>query len=184
MFLARHGQTIFNVVFGQTRKDPGIEDPPLTEEGFRQACSLAEKLEALEIERLISSPYTRALQTAWAVGSRLNLGVTVEANVRERTAYICDIGASASTLADAWPGLDLSNLDEIWWTPEGESIPAFHERCAAFRRSMAHSVDWPHTAVITHWGVIRSMTGSLAKNAELLQCNPEEPHPDIGRAWP
>ena len=39
MYLARHGQTMFNVVFGKTKRDPGIEDPPLTDEGFRQASS-------------------------------------------------------------------------------------------------------------------------------------------------
>ena len=48
MYLARHGQTMFNVVFGETKKDPGIEDPPLTETGHAQAVALfgAEALEA------------------------------------------------------------------------------------------------------------------------------------------
>ena len=62
MYLARHGQTMFNVVFGETKQDPGIEDPPLTELGFEQAAELAERFVALDIRRIISSPYTRALQ--------------------------------------------------------------------------------------------------------------------------
>ena len=41
MYLARHGQTMFNVVFGETKQDPGIEDPPLTETGHAQARELA-----------------------------------------------------------------------------------------------------------------------------------------------
>ena len=56
MFLARHGQTMFNVVFGETKQDPGIEDPPLTETGYAQADELAERFAALNIARIICSP--------------------------------------------------------------------------------------------------------------------------------
>ena len=70
MLLIRHGQSKFNEVFSVTRQDPGIPDPELTEEGFRQVREAARLLAGrpargeTEIKRLISSPYTRALQTA------------------------------------------------------------------------------------------------------------------------
>ena len=86
MYLARHGQTMFNVIFGETKQDPGIEDPPLTELGFEQAAALAEQCAELDIHRIISSPYTRALETARMVANRLDIPVTVEPDVRERTA--------------------------------------------------------------------------------------------------
>ncbi len=87
MFLARHGQTMFNISFGATKTDPGIEDPPLTEAGQRQAVELAGRVAKLPITRIICSPYTRALQTAHTISERLGLPVSVNANVRERSAY-------------------------------------------------------------------------------------------------
>jgi len=44
VILIRHGQSHFNVVFNETRVDPGIVDPGLTEEGERQAAAAAQAL--------------------------------------------------------------------------------------------------------------------------------------------
>ncbi len=184
MYLARHGQTMFNVIFGETKQDPGIEDPPLTELGFEQAAALAEQCAELDIHRIISSPYTRALETARMVANRLDIPVTVEPNVRERTAYVCDIGAVTSILAADWPHLDFDHLDEVWWNREEETIPQFHDRCSAFRARMAASEDWQHTAIVTHWGFVRSMTGKRVGNAELVRCDPNAPHPPLDTTWP
>ncbi len=184
MYLARHGQTVFNVVFGKTKRDPGIEDPPLTEAGCIQAGELAERFAGLKIGRLISSPYTRALQTAHAVAVQLDVPITIDANVRERTAYVCDIGTKTPVLAAAWPHLDFSHLDEVWWNREEEPIGEFHGRCAAFRETIACAEDWGRVGVITHWGVVRSLTGVRVGNAELIRCNPCEPHPPMEQSWP
>jgi len=184
MYLARHGQTIFNVVFGETKRDPGIEDPPLTDKGYAQADNLAERFAELHIERIISSPYTRALQTARSVSNRLDVPVSVDANVRERTAYVCDVGTATRKLAADWPHLDMGHLDDIWWNTGEESIPDFHARCARFRGQMAAAAEWDRVAVITHWGVIRSLTGVRVGNAELIRCDPRDPHPPLDTAWP
>ena len=64
MILLRHGQSQFNLHFTATRKDPGIPDPHLTEEGAAQALAAAEALAAEDIRQVVVSPYTRALQTA------------------------------------------------------------------------------------------------------------------------
>jgi broad specificity phosphatase PhoE len=184
MYLARHGQTMFNVVFGETKQDPGIEDPPLTEEGYAQADVLAEQFAELDISRIVSSPYTRALQTARTVANRLDLSVTVDAHVRERTAYVCDVGTVTTSLAVDWPHLDFAHLEEVWWNRVEETLPEFHVRCETFRRTMAAVEDWDRIAVITHWGVIRSLTGKRVGNAELVRCDPREPHPPMEETWP
>ena len=184
MYLARHGQTMFNVVFGEIKQDPGIEDPPLTDEGCAQADDLAERFAELHIKRIVSSPYTRALQTARSVANRLDVPVAVDADVRERTAYVCDVGTATGKLAADWPHLDMDHLDDIWWNTEEEPIPDFHDRCARFRRQMAAAADWDRVAVITHWGVIRSLTGVRVGNAELIRCDPRDPHPPLNTTWP
>ena len=183
MYLARHGQTTFNVVFGATKKDPGIKDPPLTEDGQRQANELAARVGELQIARIICSPYTRALQTAHIISERLDLPVDVDASIRERSAYICDIGTEAPLLARAWPHLDFSSLEKVWWNKEEEPISAFHRRCAKFRERMAIADDSAQVVVITHWGVIRSLTGQQLKNAALINSNPRDPHPPLAEIW-
>ncbi len=184
MYLARHGQTMFNVIYGETRKDPGIVDPPLTDEGKRQAEVLAHELAGREIARIVTSPYTRALQTAEIVAAKLGVSVSIEPDVRERTAFFCDIGTEASRLAADWPHLDFAHIGEIWWNRTEETVPDFHARCEGFRRSVAGLGDWDRLAVITHWGVIRSLTGVRAGNAEAVRCDPTDPHPPLDVTWP
>jgi len=62
MFLLRHGQSYFNLLFTETRVDPGIEDPELTPLGIAQAQAAAKGLAEVALTRIIVSPYTRALQ--------------------------------------------------------------------------------------------------------------------------
>ena len=93
MILLRHGQSEFNLHFGATRRDPGIIDPRLTALGHTQAQEAAQQLAGQGIERIIVSPYTRALQTARPVAAALGLPVTIDPIVRERYAFACDIGS-------------------------------------------------------------------------------------------
>ena len=66
MILIRHGQSEFNVHFSRTGIDPGIVDPHLTATGREQVRQAAEAIQRAgrPIARVLTSPYTRALQTA------------------------------------------------------------------------------------------------------------------------
>lgn len=177
MFLIRHGQSAFNAVYSVTRQDPGIADPELTEAGIHQAQAAAIALReqgASQIRRLISSPYTRALQTATIIADTLGLEVTIDPLVRERAAFTCDIGASPVDLAQRFPRFRFDHLDDPWWhdhiacgAPETEE--ALAARGAAFRAAMAAAADWRHVAVVSHWGFIRCLTGRPPANGEIVQ---------------
>lgn len=184
MYLARHGQTMFNVIYGETRKDPGIVDPPLTDEGKRQAEALAADLKTKGVARIICSPYTRALETAAICADALNLSCAVEADVRERTAFFCDIGTATPDLSAQWPHLDFAHLPELWWNQTEETVPDFHSRCAGFRRAASAMDGWAETVVITHWGVIRSLTGERVGNAVAVRFDPNDAHPPLDETWP
>lgn len=177
MILIRHGQSEFNAIFNRTRIDPGIPDPKLTEEGRRQALAAAAALKERGVRQLISSPYTRAIETATIIASALDLPITIDPVVRERYAFSCDIGRPAQELAQAWPTLDFSHLPHSWWHdherhgPE-ESEGHLHQRGLTFRVQMASRVDWSVVGVVTHWGFIRALTGRTATNAELVPFDP------------
>ena len=179
MLLIRHGQSHFNVAFAATRIDPGIRDPELTDEGRRQVLATATELTLLrqqgrELRRLITSPYTRALQTAGIIAQALDLPVTIDPLVRERAAFMCDIGAAPADLQARFPNYKFDHLDDPWWHDHiahgiAESEEALAERAAAFRAGMAADPDGPATVVVTHWGFIRCMTGGYrSANGEIV----------------
>ncbi len=172
MNLIRHGQSHFNVVFNETREDPGIVDPGLTGEGERQAEAAAEMLSERDVRYILASPYSRTLLTAEIIAGRLGLGITVEPLVRERTFFVCDVGSPRSQLAARWPDVDFGDLPERWWPDREETEQALHARCTAFRASMAETNGWRHVAVVSHWGFIRGLTGQEIANGTILSFDP------------
>lgn len=172
MILVRHGESHFNVVYGKTRRDPGIVDPELTETGRRQAESVAAALDGADIRRILASPYTRTLQTAEIVAEALGLGVAVEPLVRERAAFVCDIGSPRSALSRRWPRFEFGDLPERWWPDPEESEHALLARCRAFRRAVAGLEDWRHVLVVSHWGFIRGLTGQAVTNGTRVLFDP------------
>ena len=180
MILMRHAQTVFNVVFGETRQDPGVRDPSLTEAGFRQARACAESLKSGPVRRVITSPYRRTLQTAEIIAGALDVEVAVEPLVRERAHFACDIGTPRSELARTWSDYNFGHLNEVWWSAAQEPVEVLHARCDRFRAAMAALEEWRNVVVITHWGVIRSLTGLRIQNCETVRFDPtvEKAPPD------
>ena len=169
MILVRHAESEWNRHFSRTRIDPGIPDPPLTRTGRRQAAQLAEQLAGSEIRRLVASPYRRALETATIVAEALALSISVEPLVRERCVFSCDEGTSPKQLAVLWPDLDFAHLEEQWWGVPAETEVSLDQRCAAFRTKTDPLPDRWHVAVITHWGVIRALTGQELTNGACIR---------------
>ncbi len=172
MILIRHGQSEFNVVYSATRRDPGIKDPKLTEEGRQQAAAVADALAGRDLAELISSPYTRALETAEIIAARLGLSIRIEPLVRELCRFQCDIGSPRSHLSARWPALDFDHLPERWWPNLDESEEMLLDRCTDFRGRMAARDDWHRVAVVTHWGFIRSLTGESVVNGHHMTFDP------------
>src|SRR5262249_22092883 len=130
MILVRHGQSEWNAVFSRTRIDPNIPDAPLTADGRRQAEVAAQLLTRFGIERLLVSPYVRALETAEIMAARTGIGIAVEPMVRERAAFSCDIGTPRSRLAARWPQLSFDHVEEIWWSSAIETEAELGRRCS------------------------------------------------------
>src|SRR4029079_15500953 len=131
------GQSEFNLHFTATRRDPGIVDPRLTDLGHMQAAEAARQLAGQRIERIITSPYTRALQTAAPIAKALGLNVMINPLVRERYAFACDIGTPRTELQQAWPDQDFSTIEEVWWPAIEEPAASVVNRAALFRAEMA-----------------------------------------------
>jgi len=177
MLLLRHGQSYFNLHFSATRVDPGIEDPHLTPLGHRQAAAAAAALEARTITRLIASPYTRALETAEAVRRVHPVPLEVMHEVRERAAFVCDVGSAPAVLTQRFPHHRFAHIPERWWSAGIESLESTIARADAFRAAMAARADSATTLVVTHWAFILALTGRSLTNGQWLEYDPEQPAP-------
>ncbi len=80
VFLVRHGEPNYEAV-----KDLGLVSylADLTPKGFSQAKEAALKLKDSGAEIILTSPYTRALQTAYTIKEETNLPIIVEPRLHE-----------------------------------------------------------------------------------------------------
>jgi broad specificity phosphatase PhoE len=178
MYLLRHGQSYFNLHFTETRVDPGIEDPELTPLGMAQAREAAERLRGVELTRIIVSPYTRALQTMAPILVGRAARPEIMHEVRERTAFVCDIGRAPDLLARDFPEHDFSHLPNRWWHDGIESAEQTVARANAFRDSVFGRRDTETTLVVTHWAFILALTGTSVTNGEILEYDPASRAPE------
>lgn len=175
IFLIRHGQSEFNVVYEANGSDPMIRDAPLTGLGQTQARQLREQIAGLNIQRVITSPLTRAIQTAIGVFDGI-APISVLAGHHERVEHSCDIGRPPGQLQADFPSLSFGHLDDIWWhqgpTNENgipiEPLDVFSARITRFRTSLSALKDHP-VAIIGHGETFKELAGFDMANCELRQ---------------
>ena len=147
IYLARHGACASpGTVLGST-------DPPLTDDGRRQAADLAHQIAPLSIDRIVASALRRAAETAQLVASELGLAVETDPRLNEISYGAWD-GLTWDEIERSDPETAARKLDD-WWsvTPEGgESTGAFVTRLRdAWRSLAAHPAR--ATLVVAHLGV-------------------------------
>jgi 2,3-bisphosphoglycerate-dependent phosphoglycerate mutase len=123
-------------------------DAPLTPEGELQALHLADLLASLPIERIVSSPFTRATRSIAPLAQRLNLPIITDERLIERVLSSTDLFDWISALRASFEDLDLC-------FPGGESSRAATQRAVgALNDMLAHCVG---TSVIVTHGNLMSL---------------------------
>lgn len=182
MIFVRHGESEFNVIFSKTRQDPGIRDPRLTDRGHQQIDASAgyiAEIPGLALTQIVTSPYTRTLQSATILSEVLDLPIKIDPLVGEHAHFACDVGTPASQLKEVWGGIAFDALPEEWW-PVQENEQDVDARAKRFRSKMAESANWETTLVVSHWGFIRGLTRLTVENATVVKVDPTHPHPTGG----
>ena len=116
LFLIRHGQSIANRDYDESVR---YRDAGLTDQGIAQARALQKQLEDLQLDLVVVSPLTRALQTCQ---NALPPSYTGPILVLPEIAEICSshysCGQKRSVVQPKFPStFDWSKIpsDEIWW---------------------------------------------------------------------
>ncbi|TLU74593.1 histidine phosphatase family protein [Lichenicoccus roseus] len=177
MIVLRHCQSEFNLHFTRTKCDPGIVDPVLTPLGEEQAAQAAAALAGQRIDRILVSPYTRALQTAAPIARERGVAPVVTPLIGERCAFVCDIGTPASQLARRWPDIDFSHLEEVWWPQATEQEEHVVARAEQFRREAVALPQLAMTLVVSHWGFLLALSGSSLQNGAFLRIDAQQRPP-------
>ena len=153
LYLIRHGETEQNksgIMMGST-------DTPLNEHGRMQAAILRERINALEVDTIFSSPLSRAVETATLVFG-------------EEATIITDSSLQEFHFGE-WEGMHYSEIaklyPEVWalwlkdWEltriPGGEVFSAFKQRVISFVEEAVSYNPGKRVAVVSHGGCIRSL---------------------------
>jgi len=173
MYYMRHGQSTFNAAENAFGRDPQIEDAPLTDLGKNQVENAAKEIieSKLPIKQIISSPYTRAIESAQIISKHLSIPHIISPLVRERCLYSCDIGQDVELLKQQWPDLDFSEVPSgEWWAPFGETHKSLMHRIKLFKDKWQFDDLADNTLVVSHYYYINSATGAAPDNAEVIEC--------------
>ena len=142
----------------------GHLDPPLTEEGRRQAANLAASLAAYPAVALYSSDLLRARETADCLAAQWRIAVREEASLREIAFGVWE--------GKSWDDIEREDLRyaQEWLrqfpmlsTPGGEG---FQEFCAHIRLTLEEIVEeiaGQAAAIVAHAGVIRVALREMAE---------------------
>ena len=134
----------------------GFVDVALTENGKRQAESVADRLRNVDIARIFSSDLIRAKDTARAVAAVKGLKVIENFALRERS--LGDWARRKYSEVQASGGGDRLIS---WWDapPNGESLGVLAARVMPFLASLGSSGGV--TVIVAHGGVIRVICGLI-----------------------
>ena len=150
--LVRHGQSTWN----SEHRIQGQLDPPLSDEGRRQAMRVGRRLAQRPFVGFYTSDLKRALETASAIGAVTGGSPSPTAGLRE-------------IFLGEWEGLNTQELakrfPEAWarWTEEpswdvvagGEGAVAFESRVVAEIDAILARHQYGDVLVVTHGGVIQ-----------------------------
>jgi broad specificity phosphatase PhoE len=163
IYLVRHGEADYELI-GKRRWPGKLADlAPLTPRGVEQAAIAAEQLFDVGAVKLLSSPFTRTMQTASAVSCRIQLTIEVDLDLHEwlpddtfrwhNLAEVRELVADFDSCGGEWP----PGERRVW-----EPLSSVRRRAsAALRRAVASVTDDGSVIAVCHEMVIRSVTGEV-----------------------
>ena len=150
--MIRHGQSTWN----SEHRIQGQLDPPLSDEGRRQAERVGQRIAGRHFAGFYSSDLKRAFETAQAIEAATGLQAEPMAGLREIFLGEWE-GLRTDDLAQRFPEAWASWTDEPDWdlVPGGEGAALFETRVAAALDEILSRHAQGDVVVVTHGGVIQ-----------------------------
>jgi uncharacterized phosphatase len=152
--LLRHGQTDWNINFLLQ----GVTDIPMNETGIEQVKLAASAIRAEDWDVILTSPLTRAKQTAEIIARQNGFSEIIEQDLLIERSF----GEAEGLSHEQWRA-KYSNLDEI---PGGESRTQLAGRSDLLLETISKELAGKRVLAISHGALIRALL-SIASNNEL-----------------
>jgi broad specificity phosphatase PhoE len=152
--LLRHGQTDWNINFLLQ----GVTDIPMNETGIEQVKLAASAIKAEDWDVILTSPLTRAKQTAEIIARHNGFSEIIEKELLIERSF----GEAEGLSHEQWRA-KYSNLDEI---PGGESRTQLAERSKRLLETISKELAGKRVLAISHGALIRALL-LIASNNEL-----------------
>ncbi|WP_129658160.1 histidine phosphatase family protein [Rothia uropygialis] len=154
VLLVRHGQTALNAE-GRLR---GLADPELNADGIEQARATAHSLRSRGIERVISSPLSRAVATGEIIAKVNSVNHTIDPAFTDRD-YASWTGHIKTDVIKQWGRVDNA--------PGVEAQDRVLDRACGGLNMLAQGHGLAVIAVVTHDAVIRPILTRIDTGVEL-----------------
>lgn len=154
VILIRHGEPRYDEVKGRKYPFQGHDLGKLTDDGVKQAHLVSNDPRLQGATLIISSPYTRALQTAAIISKNIQIDLTVENDVHE---WMPNLDFTTESIANAYNeylanrGKDTLNKSVNW-----EPVDQLKRR--ALNAILPYKKDHDKIIVVCHGLVMTSLT--------------------------
>lgn len=136
----------------------------LSDSGRQQAERVADLLEGPDVAAIISSPYTRAIQTVQPLADRLQMTIEIDPDLRERRLSSGPLDDFRASLEATWQDFDLVH-------PGGESSVAAQSRVTRAIRRIAALGDSRDVVIATHGNALALFLRTLDASVDFAFWN-------------
>ncbi len=160
IYFTRHGETVWNRQF----RFQGHKDSELTDKGVLAAELLADRIEEIELDYIISSPLMRAYSTAEIVRGKKDVEIIKHNGLKEINLGVFE-GMSYEDIKKEHPKLlDLIESDPINNRyPNGENLREFYNRVVDAFKEIIENYRNKTTLIVAHGGTIKCIEAYIRK---------------------
>ena len=156
-YFLRHGETDWN----KQQKIMGQSDIPLNKTGVLQARTVAEKIQGLPIDTIVTSPLKRAYKTAEIIGNKIRQPIFIDNDLQE----FC-WGSMEGKVKGDRSYKNTPFEPEKWWkediVPEGaETFSAFVSR--TLKATNYHLSLYQNILFVAHGGIIMAILTAIGQ---------------------
>lgn len=167
-YLVRHGSTDYSMRNKKIYQGFGMNLSPLSEEGIKQIKETAKDARLKGADIILSSPYTRALQTAAILSKELGAEIVVETDLHEWIAnkkYIYEDDATAVKSYEEY--VEFQGCYPVGEERDWENNQIMKERVMAVLEKYGH---YSKVVVACHGMLIQAVTGKHhPQNGEIVE---------------
>lgn len=166
VLLMRHGEADWDRLGQGHALGHGTDLVPLTQQGIDDVRNLARAMAGLGLQRVVSSPLTRALQSAFVVAEELELPLPeVEFDLREWQPTVAGLPLPPAEIDRALNALWSGVLSEEYDGSPFEDVASLRNRV---RVVLSRQLGSTPTLIVTHGVVIWSMTSVRLMTADVV----------------